>query len=201
MWCFIFSVTVHFVCKNLSFIWILLCFIVLVPWLWCQVQIIPVCHWLDRWLKIGYLECLFLVYYYRSSSQSYCHHFPPNRRYIYSISFFVELQCEIYSTPADVEQQTWEACLLSWQLILHPKCGSQAAFIMSIDVIISDLILNWPQRYEDIELLKGSQIHLFINGQLFPYIFVIILSFYSCVEHKAFMKFFCWVLRSVLFEF
>jgi len=68
---------------------------------------------------------------------------------------------------------------------------------MSIGVIISDLILNWPQKYEDIKLLKGSQICLFINGQLFPYILVIILSFYSCVEHKAFMKLFCWVLRKV----
>jgi len=30
-----------------------------------------VCHWLDRWLKIGYLECLFLVYCHRSSSKQY----------------------------------------------------------------------------------------------------------------------------------
>lgn len=76
-------------------------------------------------------------------------------------------------------------------------CGSQAVSIMSITMLISDLILNWPQRYENIKLLKGSQILLFINGQLFLYIFIIILSFYSCLEHKAFMKLFCWVLSNI----
>jgi hypothetical protein len=82
-------------------------------------------------------------------------HYPPNHKLSkwLSLSFSVNLHHEIYSTPADVEQQTWEAHLLSWQLILHPEFGSQAACIRSM--LISDLILNWPQGYENIKLLMA----------------------------------------------